>query len=249
MSSPAVSFFDRLADRYDETWTNQRAGRLQRDAVWREVDPLVRPPMRILDLGCGTGEDALHFQERGAVIDALDGSPGMIEAARRRGVDARLFRIEQIGELAGPYDLVFSNFGALNCVESLEALREPLATLTRPGGSLAICMLNRFCLWETAHYGLRGEFRRAARRWSGKTVASSGLRVFYPRARALARILDGPFRLARDTGIGIAVPPSCVSGIRPEILDRLAKIDARIGAWRALRALGDHRLLIFSRLR
>src|SRR5580700_2688402 len=98
MSSIPLSFFDRIADSYDETWTNTPVGRIQRNAVWCEMDRVVKPNHRVLDLGCGTGEDALHLMQAGAIVEAIDGSAAMIEAARRRGVNARLLRIEQIGE-------------------------------------------------------------------------------------------------------------------------------------------------------
>jgi ubiquinone/menaquinone biosynthesis C-methylase UbiE len=57
----ASGCFDALAADYDRVWTNSGPGRLQRDAVWRHIDPLFRPGSVVLDLGCGTGEDALHL--------------------------------------------------------------------------------------------------------------------------------------------------------------------------------------------
>jgi len=46
----------------------------------------------VLDLGCGTGENALHLASLGHQVVGLDGSPTAIEAARRkaaeRGLDA-----------------------------------------------------------------------------------------------------------------------------------------------------------------
>ena len=61
----AGAAFDGLASRYDELWTRSTVGRLQRDAVWRRLDSLFRPGDSLLDLGCGTGEDPLHFAELG----------------------------------------------------------------------------------------------------------------------------------------------------------------------------------------
>jgi len=248
MSIP-LTFFDRLASRYDETWTDTPVGRIQRNAVWRELDRLVKPHGRILDLGCGTGEDALHFMQAGAIVETLDGSPAMVEAARRRGVNARLLRIEQISELAGSFDLVLSNFGALNCVQDLAALREPLARLIHSGGALAICVMNRLCIWEIAYYAARGQFKKASRRWAGETEASSGLRVYYPSARTIKLAFSPGFRLIRDLGVGVAVPPSYVNGVPLPALSRLKACDTRIAASGIGKAVADHRLLIFTRSR
>ena len=82
--------FDEIAPRYDEVWTRSPIGRLQRDAVWRRLDDLFHPGEKLLDLGCGTGEDALHFMSRGMQVSGIDASPEMVRIARGRGVDANV---------------------------------------------------------------------------------------------------------------------------------------------------------------
>ena len=49
-------------------------------------------PRRITDLGCGPGNltEALTRRWPGAIVEALDSSPEMVEAARSRGLDARV---------------------------------------------------------------------------------------------------------------------------------------------------------------
>ena len=42
MASSPMAAFDRMAPRYDDLWTNTDVGRLQREAVWRHIDPLFR---------------------------------------------------------------------------------------------------------------------------------------------------------------------------------------------------------------
>src|SRR5271154_4792276 len=107
-----LAAFDTLASRYDELWTRSVVGRSQRASVWRHIDPLFQAGETVLDLGCGTGEDALHLAAAGVRVRAFDKSSEMVRIASERGVEASVLPIEQIGELTGTYDGVISNFGA-----------------------------------------------------------------------------------------------------------------------------------------
>jgi SAM-dependent methyltransferase len=73
---------------------------------------------RVLDVGTGGGRVALHLQERGHEVVAIDTSPGAIEACRRRGVrDARVLRLEEADRSLGRFDTVVmygNNLGLLS---------------------------------------------------------------------------------------------------------------------------------------
>ena len=243
----AAAAFDTLAARYDQLWTESAAGRAQRELVWRQVDPLFPPGARMLDLGCGTGADAAHYAARRVVVDAVDASPAMIERARGRGgFTARVLAMEQLASLEGAYDGVLSNFGVLNCGQ-IEDLPRALARLVRPGGTLALCTIGRFCAWETAYYGVRGECRKAFRRISGSASSSLGITVRYPTVRELAAAFAPEFRLRRWMGIGLAAPPSYVALPR-RVVEALGALDRGLARLPLLRAAADHRLLIFVRI-
>jgi SAM-dependent methyltransferase len=239
--------FDRVANAYDNLWTRTTIGRLQRTAFWQHAGPLFTPGQTILDLGCGTGEDALYLSGAGMKVIATDGSPAMVRVASGRGVDARLCRIEDIACIHESFDGAVSNFGALNCVESLSDLRLPLARLIKPGGYFAACVLGRFCLWESLWYTLCGDVRKATRRWGGKTRASLGLPVYYPTVHTIRAALWPEFALTQTIGIGICVPPSFVRGHSAGLLEHLGRIDSVIANRRGFRAISDHRLLVFRR--
>jgi SAM-dependent methyltransferase len=239
--------FDQLASEYDELWTRSAVGRLQRDAVWRHIGNLFQPGQTVLDLGCGTGEDALRLMEAGVCVRAIDASREMVSIARNRGVDAMTLPIENCGLLDQQFDAVLSNFGALNCVEDLPSLRQPLARLVRPGGYLAICIIGRFCLWETAWALLRRKPVKAFRRWRASVMSSLGIRVFYPSKHALETALRPQFRLVSWTGIGLSVPPSYVTGLSDSLLQKLDTLDRRAARWPILRGLCDHRIFVFTR--
>ncbi len=247
MTSQAAPF-DQIANRYHKLWDESNAGRLQREAVWRFVQPLLRTGDHVLDLGCGTGEDAVRFQRHGVRVTGIDASAEMVRIATTRGVDARVHRIEDAGSLSMALEGAISMFGALNCVEDLSEVREPLATMIAPGGYLAICVMGRFCLWETVWYLLRGDFPKALRRWKGWAASSLGLRIYYPSVKELANSFSPVFRLVTAAGIGILVPPSFVCGLPAKWLRIFERTDRRIAACPAFSCLGDHRILIFRRV-
>ncbi len=239
--------FDPIAPEYDRLWTRSAVGHLQRAAVWRRIGDLFKPGQTALDLGCGTGEDALHLMQAGLRVRAIDASPEMVRIARGRGVAAEVLWIENCGFLEGSFHAVLSNFGALNCVEDIESLREPLARLIRPGGYLVICTLGRFCVWETVWSILRGQPAKAFRRWRKSVLSSLGIRVFYPSQGHLEAAFRSRFTLASWCGIGLCVPPSYVSGLSTGLLRKLDAIDRRIAHWPLLRGWADHRLFVFVR--
>jgi len=244
-----AAVFDALAAQYDSLWSESAIGRRQRAAVWRCVDPLFQEGEHILDVGCGTGVDAVHFITRGLRVSGIDASPGMVAVAAGRGVSARCLAIEDLGTLRGSFDGAISDFGALNCVADLEPVAASLGRLIRAGGYLAVCLAGRLCAWETLHYLRRGRLRKAFRRWHpAGSRASLGVRVYYPTVRRLARVFGSHFHLVRWCGIGLLVPPSYVAGLAESAVARFAAADRRLAHLPVLRALADHRLLIMRRL-
>jgi ubiquinone/menaquinone biosynthesis C-methylase UbiE len=244
----SAAAFDTIAAQYDRLWTESPVGRLQREAAWRAIDPLFRPGDSVLDLGCGTGEDALHLMAAGVTVQGIDASPAMVEIARGRGVNARALEIESIDQLEGEFDGAISNFGPLNCVSELEPLADGLGRLVRRGGHIGLCIMGPCCLWEIAYFLSQRAWGKAFRRWRrGGTPSSSGVRVFYPSLREVSHAFRRQFRLACWYGIGVTVPPSYVR--LPEgLLATAAAVDRRIWRMPLLRAVADHRLLVFRRI-
>jgi len=241
--------FDQVADQYDASWSETAIGRAQREAVWREVDPLFKPGDRILDLGCGTGIDALHFESLGVGVYGIDASAEMVRIARSRGVNAwqQAFPCGPRLSRSARFDGAFSNFGALNCIADLLSVSGALARLVRPQGYLAICLMSRCCAWEILHYLGRLKPAKAFRRWPpAGSQASIGVHVYYPSLPQIIHAFRPDFRLIRWRGIGLCVPPSYIN-LPDAIVARLASADRRLAHLPLLRALADHRLLIFQR--
>jgi len=250
MNSAAA--FDGVAARYDALWTTTVIGRAQRNLVWREMETLFQRGDRILDIGCGTGEDAAHLAARGVSVLATDASPAMIQVALARGgFTAEVRGAEDLAHIGGTFDGAISNFGALNCVADLPVVARSLAALVRPGGQVAICLLGRFCAWETAYYGVRLQWKKAFRRLTGRALAcpspgSIGIMVHYPSTAQIRAAFAPAFVLKRWTGIGLFVPPSYVE-LPASVIRRLAACDRLLARLPLLRALADHRLFLLVR--
>ena len=127
------------------TWDPQQYERYSRERSQPFYDllSLVRPSreMRVVDLGCGTGEltRELHRRLGASETLGLDSSETMLaESARFEGEGLRFERGDIASwEAAGEYDLVFSN-AALQWAPGHEELLGRLTRALRPGGQLAV---------------------------------------------------------------------------------------------------------------
>jgi SAM-dependent methyltransferase len=249
MTLSAGLAFDQMARNYDALWTNTLIGRAQREAVWRWIDPLFQPGDSILDLGCGTGADAVHMINRNLHVTGVDASIEMVAVARAGGVEAQQLALESLDCLDGVYDGVISNFGVLNCIDDLQALGIQLGRLTRRSSYLAVCVMGPVCLWETCHYLKRSRPRKAFRRWrSSGSLASMGVHLNYPSIHQIRSAFQNHFKLLTWVGIGLTIPPSYILGLSATTVRHLKRVDRHLAHRPLLRMFSDHRLLLFRRL-
>lgn len=128
-----------------DTWSPAQYERFrdERTQPFHDLVALVRraPGMRVVDLGCGTGELTRRLHETLGARETLgiDSSPAMLEKARAQAGAG--LRVEQ-GDIAdfradGAFDLVFSN-AALHWVAGHEELFPRLAGALTPDGQLAV---------------------------------------------------------------------------------------------------------------
>ncbi|MGC2111295.1 MAG: methyltransferase domain-containing protein [Candidatus Korobacteraceae bacterium] len=233
--------FDSIAEQYDDIFTRSLVGRAQRDAVWEVLRQTFQRGDRILELNCGTGEDALFLAGLGLSVLACDASEKMISFACRRqareapqsAVQFQVLSTEQLAELTtfAPFDGAFSNFSGLNCVADLGSTARQLSLLVKPGGRALLCLSSRVCLWETMWYLAQRDPKRAFQRWKGQTIAALGdvpVEVRYPTVRDLRNLFSPFFALRGWKGIGVAVPPSYLEHVAKDHevgLHRLQRLD------------------------
>lgn len=256
----AAEAFSRLAPRYEERISRSPANAHMRAIVREALAPLVRPGMRALDLGAGTGGDALWLARQGCHVTAVDIAPGMLAEAARRVAEAGLDDRVQVEwgdarhleslERRYPraFDLVLANFGPLNMAGDPRGWAPALQRMMRPGGWLVATVMNGRCLWELAFGRLTDRRDVAGRRRGPVRVPVEGrvldVRLYDP--RSLAAAVAGTFTARRVRGLCVLMPPPGMDGVvrgRPLLARALARLDRVAGRLPVLRALGDHFLV------
>jgi demethylmenaquinone methyltransferase / 2-methoxy-6-polyprenyl-1,4-benzoquinol methylase len=136
---------------------------------------------RVLDLCCGTGDVALEFVRRGAVVIGLDFSAPMLAVARRRALAtecaAHWIRGDAL-HLPFPdaqFDVVAVSYGLRNLASVGQGLREMLR-VARPGGRLLILDFGkpRHALLRAAYFAYLRHWAPMLGRWLCGDAAAYG---------------------------------------------------------------------------
>ncbi|WP_345501654.1 methyltransferase domain-containing protein [Pedococcus ginsenosidimutans] len=166
----------------DEQWRTRRGGvetALRTSAVWSAVRDLLDAkrasrqadgdrPLRVLDLGGGTGGLAVPLAELGHEVVVVDPSPDALASLSRRsaerGVAGRVTAVQgDADSLAGIVgdqlvDLVCCH-GTLEVVDDPQATLTALAGVVAPGGHLSIVAAQRLAV--VLARALAGQFAQA----------------------------------------------------------------------------------------
>lgn len=254
--------FDSVAADYDGPRGNNTAIQDMRAEMWRWLDASFAPGSRLIDLGCGTGLDAVHLAAQGHHVTATDWSERMVARTRDRAqaagvdVDARAIGAHELQRLEGEaaFDGAYSNLGPLNCVPDLDAVAAECARLVRPGGRLVFTVIGRYCPWEIAHYARRGRWSRIGVRFARDTVAvgMNGRTIWtrYYTPGEFHAAFASQFELEVQRGLCVFVPPPYLTWLterHPRWHERLWRLDRRVAGWPGINRLGDHFLLVMRR--
>ena len=152
--------FDHEASQYDDNVTNSKIGRTQRNRIWSYLDKFLsdKNTIDILELNCGTGEDAIYLASKGHKVLATDSSQKMLDVGQAKSKNLNLSSLLSFSELdlkepnlgKNDFDFVFSNFGGLNCISrhKLKSLAIFLNDHTKPFSECIFVIMPRQTLME-----------------------------------------------------------------------------------------------------
>lgn len=218
--------FDALASGYDAQFSNTAPGQQLRRRVYALAQLSYHPGMRVLELNCGTGHDALWFAKHGCAVTATDIAPEMVRQTAQKLSDAQhegaglaftadMRHLAQVPLPFSSYHLVWSNFGGLNCLSprDLEQLNRDLSQRITADGHFVAVVMGRWCLWEMAWFLLRGKWRRAFIRFKKGPVSVTlsaqqpPLPVWYYTPTEFCRHFPD-FVVKATAPVGFWIPPS-----------------------------------------
>ena len=256
--------FDSVAADYDGPRGNNDSIQDMRGEMWRWLDLTFSPGSDLIDLGCGTGLDAVHLATLGYRVTATDWSPLMVQrtgeraaaqqvADRVRAINLGAHELQQLPE-PDSFDGAYSNLGPLNCVPDLGHVSRECARLLKPGGVLVFTVIGRYCPWELVHYLRRGRWARAIVRFARQMVPvgmnNHTIWTRYYTPREFYRAFWPHFTLEHYRGLCVFAPPPYLTWIReryPRLHEQLWRIDRQVSGWPLIRMMGDHFLIVMKK--
>ena len=263
-----MSGFDAVADGYDDVAVSGLGLRF-RERVHEALFAAAPSPGVALDLGCGTGIDAVALAERGHQVVAVDASPAMLDVARRRCdehglADSVRLEVVDLAEPTGLRDLVspgsvelfVADFGALDSLGDLRPLAAVLDELASPNAVAVVVSMNRVAPTER----VAAVLRRDRTLWHRRSVdgrpadGPEQVAVHYRSSADVARGLGPGWLVEASEGIGVVLPTfeqrRLVEG-RPKLLSAIDRVDRLLGRHGTgvgdRLGLGDHRITTLRR--
>ncbi|HAN32480.1 MAG TPA: hypothetical protein DCQ06_12865 [Myxococcales bacterium] len=260
MSEDRSTPFDAVADNYDAKFSDAALGVLLRTRIWRVLHQSMPDSGALLELGCGTGEDALHMASRGAHVTATDVSEKMCALTATKTaslqVNTALLNLNTPADsvVQGPFDGAWSSLGPLNCVADRQPFWRWLTEHLQPDAPVVLIIMNKWTPWDWFWFGIHGQWQAATRRFRSGQLAHAGagstISVWYPGWRTVAAECSEHFVCERVEGLGVLLPISEAAHLVdrwPKVFEVLGQLERFVCRLPLFRSLSDHYIIQLRR--
>lgn len=257
--------FDALASSYDNEFGENKIFQLMRETDLAILKKTFKPGDNVLEIGCGTGNDAIELARVGINIVATDISQKMLKITGKkakhlgiRNLKTLHFSTKNIGLLEkiygkGYFNGAFSSFGALNCEPDLKRVNTALAKIIKPGGHFICSVMNKYPLNEILPNLVLLRFARAFQRLNSPALApiskDSKIKTYYYSCKEFIRSFPN-FNLEDTSTLFTFVPPPHMDDFmtnKKRLLSTLHYLDRHLAHLWPFNQLGDHFLMKFRK--
>lgn len=255
--------FDSAAASYDQDFTHSPIGKIQRQQVLGFLEStLPSSSINVLEVNCGTGEDAIWLARKGHSVFCTDLSHAMLKVVHKKVKSEKLedkivyqqLDLKSINpsSVNGEFDLIFSNFAGLNCLSPSELSKalDALTSFLKPNGKLILVFLGKFCAWETKYFLMKGQWGKAFRRLSNEPVIADvdgeKVKTWYYSVSEIKKLTKSKLVVTKRKAIGTYVPPSYLNPWFKNklwLLNIFAFLDNLYGTMGIFTSLSDHYLI------
>ncbi len=153
------------------------------------------------------------------------------------------------------FDLIFSNFGGLNCLSKSELkqfFKDSQKILSEKGKMILVIMPND-TLWEQFYFLAKAKFSSVFRRKKEVVIADiDGEKVatYYYNPKDIVNLAQGDFELVAQKPIGFFVPPSYLGPFfehKKGWLQCLNALENGISNWSFLSKRADHYIITLQK--
>jgi len=251
--------FDNAAKNYDKTFTNSVIGIAQRKLVYHHFSKILEKKLQktILEINCGTGEDAVWLAKQYFQVTATDISKKMIEVARSKNKFNNLsFDVLDCNKISQKYapnsfDLIFSNFGGLNCLtpNELQVFFENASQILTSKAELVLVIMPKNPLWEQLYFSLKGKLSESFRRKKEFIIVNVDGRevaTHYYNPIDIEQFASSKFTITAKYPIGFFIPPSYLEPFfnsKPRLFSILNYLEKKITTFSFLSKYADHYII------
>jgi ubiquinone/menaquinone biosynthesis C-methylase UbiE len=266
LNSVALAF-DSAAEEYDFTISNNYINTWIRKKTIKELLKYVSPEHRLLEIGCGTGQEAVEISRYVKTIIATDVSKKMIELlslkVRAKKLESKIIpvrlaasEIDKISEMFPDIKIngCYSFNGPLNCEPKIRTFVKHLWKILEPPGYFVCSIRNTICATEEISHIFSLQLDKLSPRKHQPIMVSVGgmdIPAFYYTPSIFVNIFKPYFKVEKIIGLPTFLPPAYLNDYYVRLrqyTSLLEKIDDLLSPHFPFNRFGDQNLFVFKKV-
>jgi 2-polyprenyl-3-methyl-5-hydroxy-6-metoxy-1,4-benzoquinol methylase len=224
-----------------------------RSLLWSEYLAHFKSGDHILDIGCGTGIDAIFLAQHRMHVTGIDVSSGMIAQSRSEiessnltdYIDFKVLDADCISSLSPTkFDGIISAFAGINMVTDIRSFGDNAADLLKPNGHMILHVLNWSSMWKRIAMAFNGESKKlkSIRSTKKKIIPVGDTPIehyFYTPEELYNNYLASKFKLLSGYSLVYLLPRKVISFLPRSLKQSYGFFEKKIGSYKPFLYWGE----------